>query len=58
MLLKSPAGEKLTRGLDGESENLIRWKDACSVYLKFLQLRKKKHEILISLRRKLWLNLF
>lgn len=26
MLLKSPPGEKLTRGFDGESENLIKWK--------------------------------
>lgn len=26
MLRKSPPGEKLTRGLDGELENLITWK--------------------------------
>ena len=37
MLLKSPAGEKLTRELDGESENVIKWKDARSVYLKLFQ---------------------
>jgi hypothetical protein len=37
MLLKSPGGEKLTRELDGESEHIIKWKDACSVYLKLFQ---------------------
>ena len=37
MLLKIPARDKLTRELDGESENITKWKDKCSVYLKLLQ---------------------
>lgn len=37
MLLKSPARDKLTREHDGESENITKWKDKCSGYLKLLQ---------------------